>query len=100
MVVPSTIFSVFGLIFLAIIGYFSLAPFIFIIGIFFVGFYSKDMKYGAFTGFLTAFGTIIILGIIFTSEDRLISYGFMGAGMLLSVIDIIRKTNINKYKEV
>ena len=43
--------------------------------------------------------TLVILGIIFTSEGRLISYSFMGAGVLLSVIDIIRKTNINKYKE-
>ena len=31
-----------------------------------------------------------VLGIIFTSESRLISYSFMGAGVLLSVIDIIR----------
>ena len=44
--------------------------------------------------------TLVILGIIFTSEGRLISYSFMGAGVLLSVIDIIRKTKINKYKEV
>ena len=44
--------------------------------------------------------TLVILGIIFTSEGRLISYGFMGAGVLISVIEIIRKTNINKYKEV
>ena len=43
--------------------------------------------------------TLVILGIIFTSEGRLISYSFMGAGVFLSVIDIIRKTNINKYKE-
>jgi len=44
--------------------------------------------------------TLVILGIIFTSEGRLISYGFMSAGVLISVIEIIRKTNINKYKEV
>ena len=44
--------------------------------------------------------TLVILGIIFTSEGRLISYGFIGAGVLLSVIDIIRKTNINKCKEI
>ena len=33
--------------------------------------------------------TLVVLGIIF-SYDRLISYGFMGAGVLLSVIDIIK----------
>ena len=38
---------------------------------------------------------LVILGIIFTSEGRLISYSFMGAGVLLSVIDIIRDI---KYK--
>ena len=44
--------------------------------------------------------TLVILGIIFGVNDRLIGYSFIGAGVLLSVIDIIRKTNINKYKEV
>ena len=44
--------------------------------------------------------TLVILGIIFTSEGRLISYGFMGAGVLISVIEIIRNLNINEYKEV
>ena len=50
---------------------------------------------------LTMLGmTLVILGIIFTSEVRLMSYGFMGAGVLISVIDIIRNLNINEYKEV
>ena len=44
--------------------------------------------------------TLVILGIIFTSEDRLISYGYMVAGVLFSVIDIIKKKSINKCKEV
>lgn len=32
--------------------------------------------------------TLVVLGIVF-SDDRLICYGFMGAGVLLSVIDVI-----------
>ena len=44
--------------------------------------------------------TSVILGIIFSSEGRLISYSFMGAGVLISVIEIIRNININEYKEV
>ena len=39
--------------------------------------------------------TFVVLGIIFISEGRLISYSFMGAGVLVSVIDIIRNL---KYK--
>jgi uncharacterized membrane protein len=39
--------------------------------------------------------TFVVLGIIFISEGRLISYSFMGAGALVSVIDIIRN---HKYK--
>ena len=41
--------------------------------------------------------TLVVLGIIFTSEGRLISYSFMGAGVLVSVIDIFRN---RKYKLV
>lgn len=44
--------------------------------------------------------TSVILDIIFSSEGRLISYSFMGAGVLISVIEIIRNLNINEYKEV
>ena len=39
--------------------------------------------------------TLVVLGIIFISEGRLISYIFMGAGVIVSVIDIIRN---HKYK--
>ena len=39
---------------------------------------------------------LVVLGIIF-SDDRLICYSFMGAGVLVSVIDIIRN---QKYKLV
>ena len=41
--------------------------------------------------------TFVVFGIIFISEGRLISYSFMGAGVLVSVIDIIRN---RKYKLV
>jgi len=43
--------------------------------------------------------TLVVLGIIF-SDDGLLGYSFMGAGVVLSVIDIIRNLNINEYKEV
>jgi len=41
--------------------------------------------------------TFVVFGIIFISEGRLISYSFMGAGVLVSVIDLIRN---RKYKLV
>ena len=41
--------------------------------------------------------TFVVLGIIFISEGRLISYSFMGAGVIVSVIDLIRN---RKYKLV
>lgn len=34
--------------------------------------------------------TLVVLGIIFGVSDRLIGYSFIGAGVLLSVIDIIK----------
>ena len=43
--------------------------------------------------------TLVVLGIIFGVNDRIIGYSYIGTGVLLSVIDIIRKKNINKYKE-
>ena len=33
---------------------------------------------------------LIILGIVFTDKGRLISYSFMGGGVFLAVIDIIK----------
>ena len=44
--------------------------------------------------------TLVVLGIIFGVNDRLIGYSFMGAGVLLSVIDLLRKTKINNFKGV
>jgi hypothetical protein len=40
--------------------------------------------------------TLVVLSIIFSVNDRLISYCLMGAGVILSVIDIIIDL---KYKE-
>ena len=33
--------------------------------------------------------TLVVLGIIFGVNDRLIGYSFIGAGVLLSIIDLI-----------
>ena len=38
---------------------------------------------------MTLGGTLVVLGIIF-SEDRLIGYAFIGVGILLSVISVIK----------
>jgi len=34
--------------------------------------------------------SLVVLGIIFGSDNRLIGYSFFGAGVILSVIDIIK----------
>jgi len=39
--------------------------------------------------FTTLGSTLVILGIVF-SEDRLIGYSFIGVGILLSVISVIK----------
>jgi hypothetical protein len=36
--------------------------------------------------FMTLGSTLVVLGIVFGSEDRLIGYSFIGAGVLLSII--------------
>ena len=38
---------------------------------------------------ITLGGTLVVLGIIF-GEDRLIGYSFIGVGILLSVISVIK----------
>jgi hypothetical protein len=44
---------------------------------------------------LTMFGmSLIVLGIVF-GDDRLIGYSFIGAGVLLSVIDAIKNRSKN-----
>jgi hypothetical protein len=48
---------------------------------------------------LTTLGsTLVVLGIIF-GEDRLIGYSFIGAGILLSIISLI-KTRREKQRTV
>lgn len=39
--------------------------------------------------FITLGSTLVILGIIF-GEDRLIGFSFIGAGVLLSIISVIK----------
>jgi len=50
---------------------------------------------------LTTLGsTLVVLGIIF-GEDRLIGYSFIGAGVLLSVISVIKtKRQLKKAKSL
>jgi hypothetical protein len=48
--------------------------------------------------FTTLGGTLVILGIIF-GEDRLIGYSFIGAGVLLSIISMIKsRRNVRDAK--
>jgi hypothetical protein len=48
--------------------------------------------------FTTLGSTLVILGIIF-GEDRLIGYSFIGAGVLLSIISIIKsRRNVRAAK--
>ena len=49
---------------------------------------------------LTTLGsTLVILGIVFSS-DRLIGYSFIGAGMLLSIITMIKAKKEGKGKNL
>jgi len=41
---------------------------------------------------------LIIFGIIFTSQDCLVSYSFMGAAIILAIIDIIKQSRNKKNK--
>jgi len=34
--------------------------------------------------------SLVVLGIVFTSQGRLVSYSFFGAGIILSIIDAIK----------
>ena len=40
--------------------------------------------------FTTLAGTLVVLGIIFGSSDQLIGYSFFGAGVMLSIISVIK----------
>ena len=49
---------------------------------------------------LTTLGsTLVILGIVFSS-DRLIGYSFIGAGMLLSIITMIKAKKEGREKSL
>ncbi|MFQ5822117.1 MAG: hypothetical protein ACE5I5_19210 [Candidatus Heimdallarchaeota archaeon] len=61
-----TVFSLLCIIILSAYGYFSYAPVPILIGTFFVGFFTKEVKGGAIVGTITAFSVLIVLGIIFT----------------------------------
>jgi len=61
-----TLFSLLCIIILSTYGYFSYAPVPILIGTFFVGFFTKEVKGGAVVGTITAFSVLIVLGFIFT----------------------------------
>jgi hypothetical protein len=48
--------------------------------------------------FTTLGSTLVILGIVF-GEDRLIGYSFIGAGVLLSIISIIKSKRKTREAE-
>ena len=56
--------------------------------IFFVSKSKKEKKLTPLAGL--AFG-FILAGIIFANQGRLISYSFMGVGVVLAIIDMINK---------
>lgn len=62
----ATLFSLICIIILSAYGYFSYAPVPILIGTFFAGFITKDVKGGAIVGIITAFSVLIVLGIIFS----------------------------------
>lgn len=62
----ATLFSLICIIILSAYGYFAYAPLPILIGTFFVGFVTKEIKGGAIVGIITAFSVLIILGIIFS----------------------------------
>ncbi|MFX0194632.1 MAG: hypothetical protein ACFFCW_00805 [Candidatus Hodarchaeota archaeon] len=62
----TTFFSLICIIILSAYGYFNYAPVPILIGTFFVGFVTKDVRGGAIVGIITAISVLIILGIIFS----------------------------------
>jgi len=61
-----TLLSLICIIILSAYGYFAYAPVPILIGTFFVGFVTKEVKGGAIVGIITAFSVLIVLGIIFS----------------------------------
>jgi hypothetical protein len=45
---------------------------------------------------VTLGSTLVVLGIIFGGEDRLIGYSFIGVGVLLSIISMIKSRRKRK----
>ena len=60
----TTLISIIGLVILSVLGYFSLAPFAILLGTFIAGLATKEVKYGALVGFITALSVILIFGIV------------------------------------
>ena len=49
---------------------------------------------------LTQWGMLLtVLGIIFGGSERLIGYAFIGAGVLLAVMDLVRTLKVNNKKD-
>ena len=59
---------------------------------------SKKMKTQEINYFTTLACTMVVLGIVFVGSGRLISYSFMGAGILLSIIGGIKTWKQSKKK--
>jgi hypothetical protein len=50
---------------------------------------------------MTLGSTLVILGIVFGAQDRLIGYSFIGVGVLLSIVSAIklrRKTRLQSHR--
>ncbi|MFQ6126256.1 MAG: zinc ribbon domain-containing protein [Candidatus Heimdallarchaeota archaeon] len=62
----ATLFSLICIIILSAYGYFAYAPVPILVGTFFVGFVTKEVKGGAIIGIITAISVLIVLGIIFS----------------------------------
>ena len=51
--------------------------------------------------FITLGCTLVVLGIIFGNADRVISYSFIGVGVLLSIVSAIKlrkKTSLQSHR--
>jgi len=58
------------------------------------------MKTQEINYFTTLAGTMVVLGIVFVNSGRLISYSFMGAGILLSIIGGIKTRKQTRRKNL
>ena len=60
----STLISLIGIVILSVLGYFSLSPFVILLGTFIAGFITKEEKFGAVVGFITAISVVLVIGIV------------------------------------